>query len=78
MSEALAASHNLDKDEVAMIAGSIMLTKTECQSAVNLTALLKAKAENIRQSFLDTAIKEIEKRGWGVVEYAINTTGLDR
>lgn len=62
--------------DVACVAGALTFTKLEVTSAENLTTWVRAKADHMRQAFVDGLIKEIEQRGWGVLEYRENTTGI--
>jgi hypothetical protein len=57
-------SINLD-EEVACVGGSILFSRLETEHWIGgAEAMITAKAERVRERFVEAMRKEIEKRGW--------------
>lgn len=67
---------DFNPESVIVYAGNIFITKGEIERVGprGLNDLLRAKADKMRASMLRGMSEEIERRGWGVVEYAENAT----
>lgn len=57
----------MTRSEDLFMAGSICFSKIECETAVALKSLIVAKADKLRDDFIEKTIAEIEQRGWAKV-----------
>lgn len=64
-------------DNTLCVAGCVVITRQEVTEALDLRVFIDAKADAMRESFKRSIIDDINRRGWALVEYAVNTTGLE-
>lgn len=61
-----AAKTSQDEDMLFM-ASSLILSKEDIQSAVNLRDVIEAKADTLREQMVKATVAEINKRGWAAL-----------
>lgn len=63
-------------DNILFVGGAVAISREEVQAAVDLKELINSKVDHVRRMFLTGIIEGINAKGWALVEYAENTTGL--